>query len=309
MRKLIFLIVACLAGSCAQPENRKVLLLRMRLLDRTLVELNDRTTVDNEQKLRELQRTIQRLGNQTFDPAQKAAVRRILAQNDSIHARTQRVVRHMRASRQTMGKPTAEARGIQPAGNVAAGPETRLLHEVAGYYAFLKTVNPAADSMKLLPAEIADSENPAAIARIYFANAAPVEARAALSQIEAKVLAAEAAVLRAQAARVSIETLVEDTIGAFASARSNTVVAGSAYEADLLLVSALKPAILSMTVNGRPIPVADGCGKVVFTPHKARLGKQARITDHWLGTIRARVAGKDSVFSIRVPYTVVRAAE
>jgi len=129
-----------------------------------------------------------------------------------------------------------------------------------------------------------------------------VEALADLSQLESKALASQIHLLKRLAGRVSNTTL-KPHLQAAATAQSNTVAPGDTYRAQLLVLASFTPtkAPLSMTCNGRPVPIDPaGTGLVRFRA-PTRPGPAT-----WTGTIRLNQNGRDTTFKVVVPYRVAR---
>jgi cell division protein FtsB len=129
-----------------------------------------------------------------------------------------------------------------------------------------------------------------------------VETLAELSQLESKALASQIHSLKSLAGLVSNTTL-KQYLQAAATAESNTVAPGDTYRARLLVIANSTPiwAPLSMTCNGRPVPVSpDGTGLVRFRA-PTRPGPAT-----WTGTIRLNQYGRDTTFRVTVPYRVAR---
>ena len=129
-----------------------------------------------------------------------------------------------------------------------------------------------------------------------------VEALADLSQLESRALAYQIQALNRLAGMVSNTTL-NPHLQVAATAESNTVAPGGTYRARLLVLVSLTPAQapLSMTCNGRPIPVGPAGTGVVRFRAPTHPGPAT-----WTGTIRLNQNGRDSTFQVTVPYRVAR---
>ncbi len=117
----------------------------------------------------------------------------------------------------------------------------------------------------------------------------------------------ESDALSALAQKVGGSVIVFDKIGAFASAESNTVAAGTKYKGELFLTASASGLNPSMTLNGSPLPVGpDGKGKVEFTARPGNFDKDGNAKSTWTGTIRFKQNGRDTTFKVTVPYTVTK---
>jgi len=134
-----------------------------------------------------------------------------------------------------------------------------------------------------------------------------VAALATISQKETEVLKYEAEALSAQAQKVGAKTIVFDKIGAFASAESNTVAAGTKYKAELFLTASASSISPRMTLNGSALSVGpDGHGKVEFTARPGGFDASGNAKSSWSGTIRFNQNGRDTTFTVKVPYTITK---
>lgn len=167
------------------------------------------------------------------------------------------------------------------------GPNSNLnqfLHQqVAAFVAAAALVSPTASRPLTVPA---------------FDNLPVVAALAALTQLESDIRASELDLLDEIGQHVGAERPIEKLV-AVASSESNSVAPGHTYRARLYLVKNLISSHISMSCNGRPVPVgADGVGRVRFTaPRKPGPAE-------WLASVRLNMNGRDSTFRLLVPYRV-----
>ncbi|RZJ90118.1 MAG: gliding motility protein GldM, partial [Hymenobacter sp.] len=160
----------------------------------------------------------------------------------------------------------------------------------------------AKDDTRITPSSEQKHKN---FAELNFENTPVVAALAVLSQKETEVLKYQADALQAQAAKVGVKNIVFDKLGAFASAESNTVAAGTKYKADLFLTAAATGLKQNMTYNGSPLTVGpDGHGKVEFTARPGSFDQAGNAKASWTGAIRINQGGRDTTFRVTVPYTV-----
>jgi hypothetical protein len=95
-------------------------------------------------------------------------------------------------------------------------------------------------------------------------------------------------------------------VKAIAIPECSTVGSGEEYKAQLLL--AIIPTDLTpeqATLNGRSVPVdAQGNGQIAFRA-PTRLPRSPRpLKARWVGALQCTVNGRDTTFSVVVPYTV-----
>ncbi|HEX8350182.1 MAG TPA: gliding motility protein GldM, partial [Hymenobacter sp.] len=145
-------------------------------------------------------------------------------------------------------------------------------------------------------------------AELNFENTPVVAALATISQKETEVLKYESEALQKQSEKVGAKTIVFDKIGAFASAESNTVAAGTKYKAELFLTASASSIRPSMTLNGSSLAVdpTNGHGKVEFTARPGGFDASGNAKSSWTGTIRFNQNGRDTTFTVKVPYTITK---
>ncbi|WP_455429299.1 type IX secretion system motor protein PorM/GldM [Hymenobacter siberiensis] len=128
-----------------------------------------------------------------------------------------------------------------------------------------------------------------------------------MSQKETAVLKLEADALSEQAKKVGATIISFDKIGAFASAESNTVAAGTKYKAELFLTASATGLQQKMTLNGSPLAVgADGHGKVEFTARPGGFDASGNAKASWEGRIKFNQNNRDTTFIVKVPYTITK---
>ncbi|RZJ89972.1 MAG: gliding motility protein GldM, partial [Hymenobacter sp.] len=144
-------------------------------------------------------------------------------------------------------------------------------------------------------------------AELNFENTPVVAALAVLSQKETEVLKYQADALQAQARKVGADVVVFDKLGAFASAESNTVAAGTKYKADLFLTAGATGLKQNMTYNGSPLKIGpDGHGKVEFVARPGSFDAAGNAKASWTGKITINQNGRDTTFTQKVDYTITK---
>jgi gliding motility-associated protein GldM len=122
------------------------------------------------------------------------------------------------------------------------------------------------------------------------------------------VLKYQADALQKQAEKVGAKTIVFDKLGAFASAESNTVAAGTKYKAELFLTAAASGLKQNMTYNGSPLAVDSKTnhGMIEFTARPGNFDASGNAKANWTGSIRINQNGRDTTFKVTVPYTITK---
>lgn len=101
-------------------------------------------------------------------------------------------------------------------------------------------------------------------AELNFAQTPVPAALATLSQKQSEVRRYEATILDQLAAKVGAKEVKFDKIFGMISAKSNTVVAGTPFEAEMFIAASSSAITPRMTFNGGPVQMEDGKGKIKF---------------------------------------------
>jgi gliding motility-associated protein GldM len=101
-------------------------------------------------------------------------------------------------------------------------------------------------------------------AELNFAETPVPAALATLSQKQSEVRRYESTILGQLAEKVGIKDIKFDKILAMVSAKSNTVVAGMDYEAEMFIAAYSSGITPRMSFNGAGVPVRDGKGQIKF---------------------------------------------
>ncbi len=132
-------------------------------------------------------------------------------------------------------------------------------------------------------------------------------ALATLSQLASEVVYAETQALEELAGSVGVEDVKFDNLTPLVRPHSNTVVAGTRYKADLFLTassSGLKP---EMYVDGKPIPVEDGVGKIDLLTLPGTYNQDGVSKKTFKAAIKLSLPdGRESTFVEDVAYDVVK---
>jgi gliding motility-associated protein GldM len=151
---------------------------------------------------------------------------------------------------------------------LAYGLKTKLDEYVA------KISKYADKGMKIEPLALSGSEDPAVskdannknkdFAELNFAETPVPAALATLSQKQSEVRRHESTILGELARKIGLQDIKFDKILAMVSAKSNTVVAGMDYEAEMFIAAYSSGITPRMSFNGSSVPVKDGKGQIKF---------------------------------------------
>ncbi|QIX61953.1 gliding motility protein GldM [Hymenobacter lutimineralis] len=314
-QKMIGMMYLVLTALLALQVNSAILL-KFKFLDDSLIGVNDKTTQANQGAVKGIEAAVTKNRNQARDLA-------ILKQGQEVRERTTKMVAYLRdirekllAATQEKGKAEMNMSGedkvaMTMLGGKKDGAAYPLKDELNKYAEYIKQIVPNATPLAL------DAKDDKAVtekdqknknfAELNFENTPVVAALAVLSQKETEVLKYEADALNQLSQKVGASTIVFDKVGAFASAESNTVAAGTKYKAELFLTASASSLRPSMTLNGSPLSVGpDGKGKVEFTARPGAFDAAGNAKASWKGTIRFNQNGRDTTFTVTVPYTVTK---
>ncbi|MBJ6107787.1 gliding motility protein GldM [Hymenobacter sp. BT523] len=317
-QKMIGMMYLVLTALLALQVNSAILL-KFKFIDDSLLGVNDKTSVGADGTVKGIQAAVQKNNNQPRDLA-------VLKQSEEIRAKTKELVSYLRDVRQkllaaTENKEGQEMTNLSGEDKVAitmlGGQKhngiayTGLKPKLNEYSEFIKqyvpTATPLAIDAKDDPRVTEKAQKNKNFAELNFENTPVVAALATISQKETEVLKYEADALSALAQKVGAKTIVFDKIGAFASAESNTVAAGTKYKAELFLTASASTISPRMTLNGSPLSVGpDGKGKVEFTARPGAFDASGNAKASWTGTIRFNQNGRDTTFTVKVPYTITK---
>jgi gliding motility-associated protein GldM len=316
-QKMIGMMYLVLTALLALQVNSAILL-KFKFIDDSLVDVNGKTDKAAEGTIKGIQEAVTKNRNQAADQA-------VLKQSEEIRSKTKEVVAYLASVREKLVAATENDKGKNEYKNMSAEdkvaitmlggtrnglayPMQKTLNDYSSYIGqFVPGATPLALDAKVDPRVTDPEQKNKSFAELNFENTPLVAALATLSQKETEVLKLESDALAAQARKVGASIIVFDKLGAFASAESNTVAAGTKYKAELFLTagaSGLKP---SMTYNGSPLSVGpDGHGKVEFTARPGNFDQAGNAKASWTGTIRMNQNGRDTTFKVTVPYTVTK---
>ena len=315
-QKMIGMMYLVLTALLALQVNSAILL-KFKFIDDSLLGVNDKTSVAADGTIKGIQDAVVKNQNQARDKT-------ILQESEEIRTKTKELTAYLRGLREKLLKVTEntgpEMTNLSGEDKVAitmlGGKNnglayTELKPKLNDYSTFIKKYVPSASPLALDGKEdtrvTEKSQKTKNFAELNFENTPVVAALATISQKETEVLKYEAEALSAQAQKVGAKTIVFDKIGAFASAESNTVAAGTKYKAELFLTASASSISPRMTLNGSSLPVsAEGKGKVEFTARPGGFDASGNAKSSWTGTIRFNQNGRDTTFTVKVPYTITK---
>ncbi|OON70689.1 gliding motility protein GldM [Hymenobacter sp. CRA2] len=316
-QKMIGMMYLVLTALLALQVNSAILL-KFKFLDDSLSNINQKVDKANDSAVKGIQAQVEKNHNLPKDVA-------VLKQGEEVREKTKQVVSYLQGVRDKLLAATENTKGGSAYKNMSMedkvaitmlGPSRNGLgyemkDKLNGYSTFIKGVVPGAQALALDakedPGVTEPSQKSKNFAELNFENTPLVAALAVLSQKEAEVLKYESDALAELSSRVGGQIIVFDKIGAFASAESNTVAAGTKYKAELFLTASASGMKPSMTLNGSPLQVGpDGKGKIEFTATPGAFNAEGIAKKEWKGTVRIRNNGRDTTFNVTVPYMVTK---
>ena len=317
-QKMIGMMYLVLTALLALQVNSAILL-KFKFIDDSLTDVNGKTEKAADGTIEGIKNAVAKNRNQASDQA-------VLKKSEEIRDSTKQVVAYLNGIRERLLTATENGKGSNDYKNMSAedkvaitmlgGKQNGLAYPLQkrlnGYSEYIKQFVPDAQELALNPKDdnriAASSEQKhKSFAELNFENTPLVAALAVLSQKETEVLKYQADALQKQAEKVGAKTLVFDKLGAFASAESNTVAAGTKYVADLFLTASASNLKPTMTYNGSPLAVGpDGHGKVTFVARPGSFDASGNAKSSWTGTVRLNTGNRDTTFRVTVPYTITK---
>ncbi|MGI4870757.1 MAG: gliding motility protein GldM [Janthinobacterium lividum] len=321
-QKMIGMMYLVLTALLALQVNSAILL-KFKFLDDSLTDVNGKTDAAADGTVATIKKAVEKNHNAASDMA-------VLKQSEEIQAKTQAMVASLHSVREKLITGTGNEAGsndykdpdannkvmpimIGGKKNGLAYPLKTELNSYADYIrAFVPGVTPLALDGKE-DARINKSKEETTreqlnkdFAELNFENTPLVAALAVLSQKETEVLKYQADALAVQAAKVGVKNVVFDRLGAFASAESQTVAAGTKYKAELFMTAAATGLrqIMSSSVGAVPVDPKTNHGKVEFVARPGAFDKDGNAKATWTGSIKINTGGRDTTFKVVVPYTV-----
>jgi gliding motility-associated protein GldM len=317
-QKMIGMMYLVLTALLALQVNSAILL-KFKFLDDSLFGINEKVSKDHDGTVKGIAAQVEKNRNAAKDVA-------ILRQSEEVRARTKQMIDYLRGVRDKLVAATDNTKGKNEYKNMSAedkvaitmlggkrdGAAYEMKNKLNEYSKYIQKIIPNATPLALDAKEdpmVTDPEQRSKnFAELNFENTPLVAALATLSQKETEVLKYESDALAKLSQQVGGNIIVFDKVGAFASAESNTVAAGTKYKAELFLTASATGLRPTMTLNGSPLAVdpATGKGKVEFTARPGAFDAAGNAKAQWTGTIRFKQNGRDTTFKVVVPYTVTK---
>ncbi|MEM9829858.1 MAG: gliding motility protein GldM [Bacteroidota bacterium] len=149
-------------------------------------------------------------------------------------------------------------------------------------------------------------QNKKSFAELNFQNTPMVAGLATLNDLKTKVLARETSALDDLARKVGAADLKFDDIKVMVRPKSNVVAAGTTYEADLFIAASSTGMIPKMMVNGKPVTVEGGMGKIKFPASASKYDKDNRAEQKFKATIQLDQGGKSETYEETFSYFVTK---
>ncbi|RZJ62455.1 MAG: gliding motility protein GldM [Hymenobacter sp.] len=316
-QKMIGMMYLVLTALLALNVNSAILQ-KFKLIDDSLVDVNAKTDKAADGTVKGIQEAVAKNRNQAAD-------QQVLKQSEEIREKTKETIAYIDQVRDKLIAATENSKAgefhnmeatdkvaITMLGGAKNGLAYPLKEKLNGYADYIKQYVPDAAPLALdakVDPKVTDKEQKGKnFAEFNFENTPVVAALAVLSQKETEVLKYQADALQKQAEKVGAKTIVFDKLGAFASAESNTVAAGTKYKAELFLTAAASGLKQNMTYNGSPLAVdpKSNHGKIEFTARPGNFDAAGNAKANWTGSIRINQNGRDTTFRVTVPYTVTK---
>jgi gliding motility-associated protein GldM len=306
-------------------QVQSAVMLKFKFIDDGLLEINGKTDVAANGTVESIKKAVADNKNQARDLA-------ILKQSEEVRTKTKDMIAYLRGVRDKLVVATKNPKGATEYKDINADGEVAntmiggvaknglgypLKAELNKYSDYMRQYLPNAQALaldgkedkRILNAKDNHTREQKGkdFAELNFAQTPLVAALATLSEKETEVLKYEAEALQTLVAKVGAATVKFDKIMAFASAESNTVAAGTKYKAELFLTASATGLNPKMTLNGGTLAVSpDGKGKVEFTARPGAFDKDGNAKASWTGTIRFNQGGRDTTFTVKVPYTITK---
>ena len=318
-QKMIGMMYLVLTALLALQVNSAILL-KFKFIDDSLTDVNAKTEKAADSTIEGIKAKVAQNHNQAVDAD-------VLKKSEEIRDETKKVLDYLSDVRNKLYTSTENVKGQSDYKNMSAEdkvaitmiggqknglayPMQKRLNDYSTYIKqYVPDALPLALDAKEDPRISADSEQKHKnFAELNFENTPVVAALAVLSQKETEVLKYQADALQKQAEKVGAKALIFDKLGAFASAESNTVAAGTKYKAELFLTAAASGLKQNMTYNGSPLSVdpKSNHGKIEFTARPGNFDASGNAKANWTGSIRINQNGRDTTFKVTVPYTITK---
>jgi gliding motility-associated protein GldM len=170
---------------------------------------------------------------------------------------------------------------------------------------------------KLPPLAVDAKDDPAAqrsreqrnkdFAELNFSQTPVPAALAVLSQKQSEIRRYESTVLDQLAAKVGAKEVKFDKIFAMISAKSNTVVAGTPFEAEMFIAASSSAITPRMSFNGAAVPVRDGKAVIKFTAQGGQYDSKGLARKTYTGNVTySDASGTPKTLTVQGEYFVAK---
>ena len=149
-------------------------------------------------------------------------------------------------------------------------------------------------------------QNKKSFAELNFQNTPMVAGLATLNDMKTKVLARETSALDNFARKVGAAEVKFEEITVMVRPKSNVVAAGTSYEADLFIAASSSGMTPKMMVNGKPVAVEGGMGKIKFPASASKYDKDNRAEQKFKATIQLDQGVKSETYEETFSYLVTK---
>lgn len=319
-QKMIGMMYLVLTALLALQVNSAILM-KFRLIDDALVHANEKSVTSAEGQITEMEKKA--------GETKLAADMKRLETGKQVQAKTQEMVAYIRGLRENIIKRSGgmaedkinyaninaedivamEMIGAGTAAN--PGKAKELKAKLDDYVNYVKTWVPNAQPLALDAkddpvARIDEHQKGKNFAELNFEATPMVAALAVLSQRENAVLRYESEALATISGQIAKEVIKFTSITAAVSAESKVVAAGTKYLADMYLTASSDQIKPVMYMDGRPVKVEKGKGKIEFTASPGAYDDQGNAKKTWQGKITFKQNGRDTSFIIKQEYIVAK---
>ena len=207
---------------------------------------------------------------------------------------------------------TQSGGGVNYKGKVYNG--TALKKEINGYSEYLREVtgqehfhNLALDAKEMPEFKNDPEQKIKSFADLHFGYNTPmVGALASVSQMQTEILNQETLALDDLARSVGAGDLKFDRIIPMVLPESQTVASGATYRAEMFIAASSSAVNPTMTLDGKPISVVEGKGKIEFKAIASSFDAQGLAEKSFEAAIRVQSGGIDTTFVDTKKYYVVK---
>ena len=139
-------------------------------------------------------------------------------------------------------------------------------------------------------------------AALFFEDTPTAAGMSTVSQMETEVMEYESRALGELASEVGAKEVRFDKIIVMARPESNMVAAGTKYKADLFLAASSSAVSPKMSINGTPVNVEEGFGKVEFTVSPGTYDAEGKAKKSY----EAEILYNDSTYKQTIDYYAVK---